>query len=125
MTRTYLLLVACLLLSACWTDGATRIANQIEAKAGRATPGEALRLEVSPKSGSECSGPYTAQFDKVGALIVWCKDAAGRTVSSHSTSYHARFVETAGTFIVDKAAGEPVRLELRGGAGKPVIVDAR
>ena len=48
----------------------------------------------------------------VGALIVWCRDARGDTVSSHSTSYHRDYVDTARTIILDTPARAPLRIEL-------------
>ena len=91
------------------TDPATRLAADIEAGADR------LRMQngatdsihhATPSRPGQCEGPYRVQLDKVGAMIVWCKDAAGETVSSHSTSSHARYVETPQTYLVDKGAGE-------------------
>ena len=68
---------------------------------------------------------YKVQLDKVGAMIIWCKDAAGETVSSHSTSYHARFVETPETYLIDKEAGETLTIELERRGKRAVIVDVR
>ena len=65
------------------------------------------------------------QLDKVGALIVWCKDTAGNTVSSHSTSSHNRAVDTADTFIVDKGAGETLIIDLERQDGRAVITGVR
>ncbi|HXZ49537.1 MAG TPA: hypothetical protein VEG27_10975 [Usitatibacter sp.] len=125
-----LLLLACIAATACdvLTDGATRIASQIERGADRLGSGEGARYTIddaTPASGRDCAGPYTAQLDKVGALIVWCKDAAGATVSSHSTSYHARFVDTERTFIVDKPAGSHLAIELERRGGRATIVAVR
>jgi len=109
-------------LAACsgWTDPATRIAFDIEdgAKALGAAAGDEFTVYHSvPSRDDECAGPYKVQFDRVGALIVWCYDRAGATVSSHSTTAHSRTVDTAGTWILDKPAGETlvIRLERRGG----------
>jgi hypothetical protein len=57
----------------------------------------------------------------VGALIVWCKDATGDTVSSHSTSYHARFVDTSGTHLLQKSAGTTLTIDLERRNGRAVI----
>lgn len=56
------------------------------------------------------------QIDKVGAPIIWCRDETGKTVSSHSTSYHARLVDTPQTYILEKPAGSPlaIGIERRG-----------
>lgn len=41
-----------------------------------------------------CAGPYLVQFSAASILVVWCKDAAGsRTIASHGTTYHLRFVD--------------------------------
>ena len=58
-------------------------------------------------------------------MIIWCKDAAGATVSSHSTTYHARHVDTPQTFLLDKAAGTTLTIELERRGGRAVITDAR
>jgi hypothetical protein len=61
------------------------------------------------------------QLDKVGALIIWCKDETGTTVSSHSTSYHARFVDTPQTYILEKPAGSTLIIDIERRAGRAVI----
>ena len=94
-------------LAACGaiTDPATRLAADLEDGADRlplrngAT--EAVHHATLSRPG-QCDGPYKVQLDRVGAMIVWCNDAAGNTVSSHSTSSHNRAVDTSQTFIVDK-----------------------
>jgi hypothetical protein len=79
-----------------------------------------------PQARASGVGPYRVQLDKVGAIIVWCKDAAGdTTVSSHSTSYHARFVDTVETRIVDKPAKEALVIDLERRGGRVVIVGVR
>jgi hypothetical protein len=114
-----------LLLGGCLTDAATRLAYDIEAGAGRVGRAEGARYTLVhrvPSSAGQCVGRYRVQLDKVGALIVWCKDAAGdKTVSSHSTSYHARFVDTAETRIVDKPANEALVIDLERRGGRVVI----
>ena len=65
------------------------------------------------------------QVDRVGAIIVWCKDAGGSTVSSHSTTYHARFVDTPQTSIIDKRAKDPVVFELERRGGRVLIAAVR
>lgn len=61
------------------------------------------------------------QLDKAGALIVWCKDAAGNVVASGSTSYHARFIDTPATYILDKPAGSTLAIDLERRAGRVVV----
>ena len=104
-----LLFVFLVALSGCgvFTDPATRIAFDIEAGASRLSAEEGASYTIrhaEPSKSGECTGPYKIQLDKVGALIIWCEDADGRTISSHSTSYHARFVDMPKTYIVDKPA---------------------
>jgi hypothetical protein len=65
------------------------------------------------------------QFDRVGALIVWCEDAAGATVSSDSTTYHARFVDTQRTFVLDKLPASTLAIDLERRNGRAVIVNVR
>ena len=79
----------------------------------------------TPSKAGECVGPYTVQLDKVGALITWCKDASGHTVSSHSTSYHARFVDTPQTYIVEKPAGSTLTIDIERRDSRAVVIDVR
>lgn len=108
------------------TDAATRLAYDIEAgveRLGR-EPGARHSIRHRPADAAECSGPYTIQLDKVGALIVWCKDGAGNTVASGSTSFHSRFVETPQTYIVEKDAGTTFVIEVERRNGKAIVIDA-
>lgn len=119
------------MLTACFgdsTDAATRLAFDIEAGADR-LGGEAgatysIRHRTASKSG-ECTGPYAVQLDKVGALIVWCKDADGRTVTSHSTSYHARFVDIPRSYVLEKEVGTELIIDLERRNGRAVVTDVR
>jgi hypothetical protein len=125
MRRLFLLLFV-VAVSGCgvFTDAATRIAYDIEANVDRLAAAEGAIYVIqhaTPSKPGECGGPYKVQFDKVGALIIWCKDSTGQTVSSHSTSYHARFVDTAETFIIDKAAGSTLSIQIERRNGRPVI----
>ena len=110
------------------TDAATRLAYDIEAGAGklggRSGATHSIRHHTPSKAG-ECTGPYKVQLDKVGALVIWCKDAAGRTVSSHSTSYHARFIDTPRTYILDKPAGATLIIDIERRNGRAVVADVR
>ena len=115
-------------LAACgaFSDAATRIAGDIEAQAGRLGAAEGASYTIrhaTPSRAGSCEGPYRVQFDKVGALVVWCRNEAGETVSSHSTSSHARAVETRETFIVDKPARAVLAIRLERRNGRAVIVD--
>jgi hypothetical protein len=122
-------LLPALLATGCFTDAATRIAYDLEKGAGRLGRAEGARLTVdhrTPSKAGECEGETTVQMDKVGAIIVWCKGKDGvETVSSHSTSYHRRFVETPQTYILEKKAGEALRIELERRGGRVVIADVR
>ena len=100
-------LTCVVVLTGCFTDAATRLAYDLETAAGRVGPSDGANYTLVhrvPSNSGECVGPYRIQVDRVGAIIVWCKDAGGSTVSSHSTTYHARFVDTPQTSIIDKPA---------------------
>jgi len=125
MHRLFLfLLIAALSGCGAFTDAATRIAYDIQANVGRlATEEGATHIirHATPSLKGKCDGPFKVQFDKVGALIVWCQDSTGQTVSSHSTSYHSRFVDTRETFIVDKTAGSTLSIQIERRNGRAVI----
>lgn len=128
-TRALMILVAALALSGCWTDAATRLAQDLKSGAARLGPNEGAKASLVhrvPSRAGECTGPYRVQLDRVGAIIVWCKDATGAvTVSSHSTTSHGRIVDTPETYIVDKAAGEPLMIGLERLGGRVLISSAR
>lgn len=111
------------------TDAATRLAGDIQAGAARLGKdlGSSYRIEhVTPSAAGQCVGPYTVQLDKVGALIIWCKDGAARVVSSHSTSSHGRFVDVPQTFRLDKPAGATLVIDIeRQAGGRAVVIDVR
>lgn len=111
-----------------FTDAATRIAYDLESASQQLGNSEGMRYRLehhTPSKRNECDGPYKVQLDQVGALIIWCYDAAGNTTSSHSTSYHARFIDTPQTWLLDKAAGETLVIELERRNGRAQVVDAR
>ena len=110
------------------TDAATRLAYDIEAAVddlGNEDGSTYTIHHATPSYPDQCTGPYKVQLDQVGAMIIWCKDAAGETVSSHSTTYHARFVETPETFLIDKGEGETLFIDLERSGGRAVIVGVR
>ena len=110
------------------TDPATRLAYELEAGTGRLGREAGATYTVQhnqPSKSGECVGPYKVQLDKVGALIIWCNDATGHTVSSHSTSYHARFVDTPQTYIVEKSAGTALTIDLERRNDRAVITNVR
>ncbi|MBN8778567.1 hypothetical protein [Thiobacillus sp.] len=119
------LLATVLFLTGCFTDAATRLAYDIESGVNRMNRQNEARHSIrhTPAESSECAGPYTVQFDKVGALIVWCKDTAGNIVASGSTSYHARFIDTPTIYILDKPAGSILTIDLERRAGRVVVAD--
>lgn len=121
--------LACLILAGC-SDGATRLAYQIEAEtAAFARAGESRATLVHRplrRWGNGCAEAYKVQIDKVGALIIWCLDSrTGATTGSHSTSYHARFVDTPQTWIIEKKAGEALYIDLVKRGGKAEVVAVR
>lgn len=122
-------LTACAILSGCFgnfTDAATRLAADVQDGADRVGESEGAFTVVehaTPSRDGECEGPYKVQADKVGAIVIWCYDAAGNTVSSHSTTSHSTRVDSRATFIVDKGAGEPLHVRLERIAGRIVITD--
>ena len=125
MHRLFLFLIVAT-LSGCgeFTDAATRIAYDIQANVGRLAAEEGASYIIrhaTPSLKSQCDGPFKVQFDKVGALIIWCQDSTGQTVSSHSTSYHSRFVDTRETFIVDKPSGSMLSIQIERRNGRAVI----
>jgi hypothetical protein len=126
--RWLALLIVLATASGCdaFTDPATRLAYDVEAGAsllgGEAGATYSIRHKTPSKPG-ECEGPYTVQLDKVGALVIWCKDAAGHTVSSHSTSYHARFIDTPKTYILDKPAGSTLTIDIERRNGRALVTD--
>ena len=123
------ILMSLLLLAGCFTDAATRIAYDIEAGAQRIAQEDGARLSLAhrtPSRSGECEGNYTVQLDQVGAIIIWCRDKQDRqVVSSHSTSYHRRFVDTLSTFILEKKAGETLFIELERRDGRTLITEAK
>jgi hypothetical protein len=118
-----------LLLNGCFTDAATRLAYDIEAATARVAPEDGARFTLVhhvPSRSGECTGPYKIQFDAVGLIVIWCKNADGdKTVSSHSTSYHRRFVETPETHLLDKPAGESVTIFLERRDGRVIIASVK
>src|SRR3569832_1649593 len=105
--------------------GLGRLAYDIEPGVNRMNRQNETRHSIrhAPAESSECAGPYTVQLDKVGALIVWCKDTAGNVVASGGASYHARFIDTPTTYILDKPAGSILTIDLERRAGRVVVAD--
>ena len=118
-------------LAACMdflTDAATAIAYDIEEAVGSGNGSATTTLVHVPKTRrGGCENDYRVQFSRDAALVVWCRAAGSSTesVSSHSTTYHLRFVTVPETLIVDKKKGESLSIELATAAGKPAIVAVR
>ncbi|MGH8619366.1 MAG: hypothetical protein ACREUW_16890 [Burkholderiales bacterium] len=108
------------------TDGATRLAYELEAGAKKVSGSGRTTLEHRPKATPDgCAGAYKLQLSANAGLVIWCKDANGKTVSSHITTHHLRFVDVPQTWIVDKVAGTPTFIELEKRGGKPVVTAVR
>ena len=110
-----------------FTDPATRLAYAIAAGADQlgSAEGASYSIRHTPAHAKECSGPYSVQLDKVGALILWCKSDSGDTLASGSTSYHSRFVDTPRTYVVEKPAGSTLTIEITRRNGRAVVSAVR
>ena len=117
-----------LVLAGC-SDGATRIAYDIEEGVGAFRRSNDLThsIEHRPKRFPDgCGAAYTVQLSANSTLVIWCKKSvAGETTSSHATTYHLRFVKVPRTFKLDKAAGEPTVIELAKLDGAVVVTGMR
>lgn len=110
------------------TDGATRLAYELEAGAQALGPSAGARLTLThrPKASPEgCAGAYKLQLSANAGMVIWCQDANGKTVSSHITTYHLRFVDVPQTWILDKAAQAPTTIELERRNGRATVVAVR
>lgn len=128
-TAAYIVaLITVLLLAGCgvFTDAATRLAYDLEHAAKQLrNDGDRFTLyHETPSRRGECDGPYVVQLDKVGALVIWCKNESGEVLASPGTSYHRRFVRTSETFYLEKRAKETLIIELQKHGSEAVIVDA-
>ena len=114
--KRFIFFLICSRIIACslFTDPATRIAYDIERATKRMSRhDDKITLNhKEPSKRGECEGPYKVQFDKVGLIAIWCFDENGKIVSSHTTSYYARFVDTPQTWIVEKKAGEMLVIDM-------------
>lgn len=131
ITRAVYLALATL-LAACsdfLTDGATRIAYEIESGAAAFKRSSAMSYSIKhvPQPSPEgCAGPYKLQLSERSALVIWCKDSSGsNVVASHTTTYHLNFVDVPQTYIVDKGAGEPTTIDLEKQGGRIVVVGVK
>ncbi len=121
--------VATVAMVAACSDGATRIAYEIESgvAAFRRSDAKTASIRHVPEARPDgCAGAYTVQFTANSALVIWCRKSDGSAVqSSHTTTYHLRFVEVPRTYKLDKAAGEPTIIELAKENGKVVVSNIR
>jgi hypothetical protein len=126
--RPALLALAALAGCAIPTDPATRLAADLESAAAVLDSRNGATYELrhpTPSKEGECGGPYKVQLDKAGALVVWCKDELGNTVSSHITTSHNRAVGSVRTYEVEKAAGEALVIDLERRGERAVIAGVR
>lgn len=131
--RSAALALAAALATACdefLVDAATAIAYDIERQAGsfaRSGAERATIVHIPSSSRAGCKDDYRVQFSGSSALVIWCRapGSATETVSSHSTTYHLRFVEVPETTILDKKRGESLTIDLMRGSGKPVVTAVR
>jgi len=73
-----------------------------------------------------CQGAYTVQFTANSALVIWCKKPDGSEVqSSHTTTYHLRFVAVPRTYKLDKDAAEATIIDLAKENGRVVVTAVR
>lgn len=107
------------------TDAATRLAGDLKEGAQRLrSAGEASRVVIHrvKRSPEGCAHGYRVQLSAASSLLVWCKDERGEgTVSGYSTTSHLPAVDVPQSWIVDKARGEPLHIELTQTAGKPAV----
>ena len=106
-----------LLLATAHSDSATRLAYRIESdvtafERSGATKTTLIRQPIR-RWGNCCDEDYRLRVDKVGGLVIWCKDVKSRVITdSRSASYNARFTDSAKSWIVEKQKGETVAIEL-------------
>ena len=121
--------IAIVALSCGCTDGATRIAYDIESGVGafQRSNEQTYAIRHVPEATPEgCGGSYTVQFSAQSSLVIWCKESGGgKVTSSHATTYHLRFVKVPRTFKLDKAAGEPTIIELAKQDGGIAVTNVR
>ncbi|MFT3897355.1 MAG: hypothetical protein QM719_06620 [Thermomonas sp.] len=126
--RKTLALSLVLLLAGC-TDGATRIANDIQAGTEdfRHSDKQVEVIRHVPKESPDgCGDAYDVQFSKDSSLVIWCKDSkTGETTSSHTTTYHLNFVKVPVSYRLLKNRGEPLLIELSKQNGDIVVSDVR
>ena len=125
------------------TDGATRVAYDIESGVEKLGPQDGARTEIShaPKSWPEgCDGSYRLRLSKgravseglgdfhlaedSGGLAFDCASPRGYT-HGYGTTYHLRFVDVPKTLEVVKTHNETAVIEVERQAGRAVVVGLR
>lgn len=115
-----------LLLAGC-TDGATRIANDIQAAAADLQHSDRQMYvirHVPRKSPEGCADAYKVQFTEESAIVIWCIDSrTGEVTDSYGTTYHLNFVNVPARYILKKQRGEPTNIELSKQNGSIVVTN--
>lgn len=105
-------------------DAATSVAYDIERGVRRLGSGEGSTHVIVHNAKSRAGADartIKAQFDRVGALIVWYMDASGKVLESGSTSYVSRFVDIPETIIVDKPIASSLSIEVQRRSGRAIV----
>jgi len=128
ITKAAFVLSLLMLLAGC-TDGATRIAYDIQSGTEKLQHSDdpAYVIQHIPEDHPEgCGDAYKVQFSKDSIIVIWCKDSkTGETTSSHSTTYHLNFVKVPESYILEKKHGEPILIELSKENGAIVVTNIR
>ena len=107
------------------SDAATRIAFDLEkgVRIMDKAHSNTYTVQHHPLSWPDgCTADFRVQLSERSMLLVWCLQADKVATSSHTTTYHLNFVAVPKTFIVDKATGETVFIDLERQAGRPTVV---
>ncbi len=115
-----------LVLAGCsvFEDAATSISFQVERNVwllGRRDGSVRVVVHDARKRAGPDVRVVQAQFDPVGAVIVWYRDKDGNVLESSSTSSIGRHVDIPQRIIVEKPIDSPLRIELRRRDGRVVI----
>lgn len=109
------------------TDGATRIARDLEegaVRARHAPDGQATVIHEPKASPEGCADDYRVQLTKDSALVIWCS-TDGKVTSSHITTSHLPEVAVPQTWIVDKKAGEALTISLERRGNRVAVTDVQ
>lgn len=126
IARNFAALLLAMLLAGC-TDGATRIAYDIQAGAAdlQHSNRQTYVIRHVPEGRPDgCGDAYKVQFTEESAIVIWCIDSrTGEVTSSHGTTYHLNFVKVPARYILEKQRGEPIDIELSKENGSIVVTD--